>query len=285
MAVETRPLHPVKTRGLILSALLVFTAVAWWTGRSANPHSQTVVAVDPPNAGGSPAAPKQWVDAAPGVRGNDDRAEPSTRLETAPDTTAEASFSRYVAGKYRFLEMSEGLRAALMARERVAVAINTAKQGNDAATRDAIPMREAELAALDRKIGTLLRAGDLAAFEVLKDSDIEQFQLDDYAGGVSAIAPLSHADQKAILYAKLGHRQRFREVLARSGLTRGDLSSSERRQAFADVSRALDQATNQYLQEVRQYLYNEEQFALLRNYESTERDAELEKLRDIANLE
>jgi hypothetical protein len=285
MAVETRPLHPVKARGLILSAVLAFTAVAWWSGRYASPQSQTVMAADPSNAGASPAPPTHRADAAPGVHADDNRVGLAARADTATDAAADASFSRYVAGKYRFLETSEELRAALLARERIAVAINTAKQGNDTAARDAIPMRQVELAALDRKIGTLLRAGDLAAFEVLKDSDIEQFQLDDYAGGVSAIAPLSDADQKAILYAKLGHRQRFREVLAQSGLMRGDLSPGERRQAFADVSRALDQAKNQYLQEVRQYLYNEEQFSLLRNYESTEHDAELEKLRGIANLE
>jgi hypothetical protein len=67
-----------------------------------------------------------------------------------------------------------------------------------------------------------------------------------------------------------------------AGLLRGGSSASERRHAFAEVSHALGDARNQYPQEARQYLYNEEQFALLRNYETTEYEAELEKLRGIA---
>ena len=150
------------------------------------------------------------------------------------------------------------------------MAINTAKQSSDPAEKEAIPARLAELAALDQKIGTLLRPGDLAAFEILKDSDVEQFQLDDYAGGVSAVAPLSDADRKSILYTKLVHRQRFRQVLAESRLMSGELNASERQYAFAEVSRALEASRDNYLQEVRQYLYNEEQFTLLSNYENTE---------------
>ena len=42
----------------------------------------------------------------------------------------------------------------------------------------------------------------------------------------------------------------------------------ERKPAFAEVSRALEASRDSYLQEVRQYLYNDEQFALLRNYEN-----------------
>ena len=48
------------------------------------------------------------------------------------------------------------------------------------------------------------------------------------------------------------------------------------------MSRALEASRDSYLQEVRQYLYNDEQFTLLRNYETTEFNAELEKLRRIA---
>jgi hypothetical protein len=176
----------------------------------------------------------------------------------------------------------EKLRTALLERERVAVAINTAKQGNDTAAKRAIPAQQAELAALDQKVGTLVRPGDLATFEVLKDSDIEQFQLDDYAGGISNIAPLSDADRKAILHTKLVHRQRFRQILTESRLMRGELDASGRRHAFTEVGRALGEARDQYLREARQYLYNDEQFALLRNYENSEYDAELEKLRGIA---
>jgi hypothetical protein len=138
---------------------------------------------------------------------------------------------------------------------------------------------------MDQKIGKLLQPGDLATFEVLKDSDIEQFQLDDYAGGVNAVAPVSDADRRSILYTKLVHRQRFRQVLADSRLMTGELNASERRYAFADVSRALRDSRDAYLQEVRQYLYDDEQFTLLSNYENSEYSAELEKLRGITQRE
>ena len=49
------------------------------------------------------------------------------------------------------------------------------------------------------------------------------------------------------------------------------------------MSRALRESRDSYLQEVRQYLYNDEQFALLSNYENSEYAAELEKLRGIAS--
>jgi hypothetical protein len=64
-----------------------------------------------------------------------------------------------------------------------------------------------------------------------------------------------------------------------------ELNAGERRQAFGEVSRALAIYRDHYLQEVRQYLYNDEQFSLLSNYEKTEFAAELDKLRGIAGAE
>jgi len=281
MAASVKRLHSMNLLGVIIPALLVFLGAGWWANRS----------VDDPAAGPAPAAAasanadSEWPRLVPRDSAEGTRAESTPR---APGD-AEASFGAYVDGKYRFLfdsdlttEAGDKLRAALLERERVAVAINTTRQSSDADAKEAIPRQQAELAVLDRKIGSLLRPGDLAAFDVLKDSDIEQFQLDDYAGGISAIAPLDDAGKKAILYTKLAHRQRFRQVLAESGLMRGDLNAGERRQAFAEVSRALRDSQASFLQEVRQYLYNDEQFNLLSNYENSEYDAELEKLRGIA---
>ncbi|HEX8031222.1 MAG TPA: hypothetical protein VF491_22290 [Vicinamibacterales bacterium] len=274
---EAGTLTSANLRGVLIPALLVFVGVVWWAGR---------------NAADSPAQEPAPVDARPFAEtqsawprltsGSDRRAEPSAS-QAAIEVGAEASFGAYVDGKYRFLEPSEKLRAALLAREKVAVAINTARQSNDATAKESIPQQLAELAALDQKVGTLLRPGDLATYEVLKDSDVEQWQLDDYAGGVSNVAPLNDDDRRAILYTKLTHRQRFRQVLADSGLLGGGLNATERQYAFNEVSRALGESRDSYLREVRQYLYNDEQFTLLSNYENTEYADELEKLRGIAS--
>lgn len=279
MAADTRPLHSMSLRGVIIPALMVFAAVVWWAGRGGN--LQTVDSLSASEA--SPSATHSELEQF--AIGSDERPDLAPPAQAAVEVGADASFGAYVDGKYRFLEPSEKLRAALLARERIAVAINTSRQSNDAAAKEAIPNQLAELAALDQKIGTLLRPRDLATFEVLKDSDIEQFQLDDYAGGVNTVAPLSDSDRKAILYTKLVHRQRFRQVLADSGLMRGGLNASERQYAFEEVSRSLSESRDSYLQEVRQYLYNDEQFALLSNYENSEYAAELEKLHGIAKGE
>ena len=275
----------MSLRNVIVPALVVFVAVAWWASRNGDEPSSGAAPTNPASA---PAARNESPGAVASNRGDD-----TARVQPAENGAAEDSLGTYADGKYRFLFGDSGqspqdaarLRSALLARERIAVAINTAKQSSDPAEKAAIPGHLAELAALDQKIGTLLRPGDLATFEILKDSDVEQFQLNDYAGGVSAVAPLSDADRKSILYTKLVHRQRFRQVLAESRLMSGELNASERRYAFAEVSRALEASRDNYLQEVRQYLYNEEQFILLSNYENSEFAAELEKLRGIANGE
>jgi hypothetical protein len=276
---ETRTLHPVNLRGVIIPALAVFVAVAWWASRGDEPHMSGSPSA---SAASTPATQSDWPQF---LTGNDANHDQAPGANAAVEVGADATFGAYVDGKYRFLEPSEKVRAALLAREKIAVAINTARQSSDPAAKEGLPALLAELAAIDQKIGALLPAGDLAGFEVLKDSDAEQFQLEDYAGGVNAVAPLSDADRKAILYTKLTHRQRLRQVLADSGLKSGNLNARERQQAFAEVSRALMESRDNYLQEVRQYLYNDEQFALLSNYENTEYADELEKLRNIANGE
>lgn len=287
MAADLGSMQSMSMRAVIIPALLMFIAVTWWASRdSGDPQAIELASVAPASP---PRVQSQWQAA--------ESASRETAADAAIDEVGEEggheSLRPYVDGKYRFLfgdsaqspEATENLRAALLAREIIAVAINTARQSSDPATKQAIPHHLAELSVMDQKIGTLLPSGALAAFEVLKDSDVEQFQLDDYAGGVNAVAPLSDADRKAILYTKLVHRQRFRQVLADSGLMRGDLNASERHFAFAEVSRSLKASRDSYLQEVRQYLFDDEQFALLSNYENSEYSAEIEKLRGIARGE
>jgi hypothetical protein len=197
----------------------------------------------------------------------------------------------YTEGKYRFLfagmlqrnAANETLQKALLEREHLAVALNTARQGLDVAAREEIPRIETALTNTDFRIRALLHPTDYAAYEALKNSDVEQFQLDDYAAGISHIAPLSDADRRAILLTKLNYKRSFRQILLDSGLLRSDLTSTQREQLYAGVSRALEEYRNSYLEEVRQYLLDDEQYALLRNYESSEFSAELAKLQSIAS--
>jgi hypothetical protein len=269
---------------VIAGALLAITLAGSWAIRGGGETMQ-IVGNAPAEA---PTAGSRTDDTARPVRSTS-----ASGADLAGVDEPAAEFRKYVDGKYRYLFKDAArsahdlaaLHAALLERERVAVAINTARQSSDPAEQDALPGRQAQLAEVDRKIGVLLPAADLAAFDVLKDSDIEQFQLDDYAGGIANVAPLGETDKQSILYTKLVYRQRFRQVLNDSGLMRGDLGAAERKIVFGDVSRALKEYRANYLHEVRQYLYNDEQYTLLENYENSEYTAELEKLRSIAALD
>jgi len=217
---------------------------------------------------------------------------------TRPSTVAQAGqpdssqqFRIYVDDKYRnfYRDVTgarlDALRAALMEREQLVAQINTAKQSADAAAKGSVPALEVHKAELDRNIESLLPPGQIASFEAQKDADIERFQLEDYAGGIANVAPLSEADKQAILGTKLAYRERFKRVLADSRLMGGELNGTERLLAFNEVARALKDYQQNYLQEVRQYIYNDEQYTLLTNYETTEYNAELAKLRAIAELD
>lgn len=267
---------------LFIAGAATFAATAWWAAResfpAAVPFLQSPVAAPLDHRAATRNDASGNSSAAP-----DGPANASTRVP-------EAGFAAYVSGKYAVLfheptgsaRDDARLLEALLVRERLAVAINTARQGTDEAAQAAVPAQVAALAALDGQLVSLLAPADLAAFEVLRDSDMEQFQLDDFAGGIRDVAPLSEPDRRTILYTKLVHRQKFRRVLDESGLMRGELGPVERRYAFDAVSRALGDAKRDFLAEARQYLYDDRQYALLSNYEDSEYTAELEKLRDIA---
>lgn len=202
----------------------------------------------------------------------------------------DASLVRYAIDKYEALLAGPlmrpvpdaELRNALLEREALAVALNTARQQPHSGADASLPQREAALAQAETRIRDLLHPSDYALFAALKDSDTEQFQLDDYAGGIRNVAPLSAENRRAILLTKLACKQRFREILVASGILRSDASAAERRAALSSITPALEEYRRNYLQEVRQYLYDDEQYTLLMNYESSEFDAELAKLRSMA---
>lgn len=188
----------------------------------------------------------------------------------------ESTIAEYTAEKYqyllddlRYLEAAqvEQLRRSLLDRERLA------GQASDPAA----------MARVEDGIRALLRPADYATYETLRESDLELYKLNEYAAGISNVAPLSAADRKSILKTKLAYKERFRQLLADSALQRTDLSVAEREYAYSVTSSALEGYRRSYLQEVRQYLTNEEQFALLSNYETTEFKAELARLRTMVD--
>ena len=280
-------------RGMTIGAALTFGAVLWWATRGTESDADGSARLrDAPASHAKAYTTGTW--AAPADKDDPAGAPLSADVIVPPpldgdQAAADASFERYVSGKFHFLTQSLGrsprtpdVHAALLQRERLVAAINTAKQGSDPAARAALLQQQQELAAADRRIAQMLPATAIAVFEVLKDSHIEQFQFEEFAQGITNVSPLQEAERKALLFSKLAARRRFREVLEQTGLMRDDLRPEQRQGALAEVSRALRESRDSFLQEARQHLPDEQRYSLLANYENTEFDQELEKLRRIA---
>lgn len=281
-------------RGMAIGAALTFGAVLWWASRGTEPVADGSARLrEAPASHADASSANTWT--APADK-DDPAAAPLPDEATADvfhddsQLASDLGFDRYVSGKYRYLlesldrspRGSEPLRAALTERERVQVKVNTAKQSADEALRAALPDLVRELAAADARIAHLLPAADITAFNVLKDSQIEQFQLDDFAQGVSNVAPLGESERRALMFSKLTSRARFREVLEQSGLMRDDFTPAQRQAAMPAVSRALRESRDSFLLEARQHLGDEQRYELLANYENTEYTEELAKLERIA---
>jgi hypothetical protein len=200
----------------------------------------------------------------------------------------QSTVAGYIAQKYQLLfdelrHLDAGrlaeLQRALLLRERLAAELGTAGQAMQSAAGEELSAQETALAKVEGQIRAMLHPADFASYEMLRESDLELFRLNEYAAGIDNVAPLSEADRKSILRTKLAYKQRFRRLLDDAGLERADLSAAEREYAYLVTSRALDDFRRGYLQEVRQYLSNEEQYALLSNYEATEFKAEMGRLR------
>jgi hypothetical protein len=211
-------------------------------------------------------------------------------LPVQPADPEQSTVAEYVSQKYQLLfdelrhldasRLTE-LQRVLLLRERLAGELNTARQAAQSPAGDKLSALETALASVEGQIRATLHPADHASYEMLRESDLELFRLNEYAAGIGNVAPLSEVDRKSILRTKLAYKQRFRRLLQDSGLERADLSAAEREYAYLVTSRALDDFRRGYLQEVRQYLSNEEQYALLSNYEATEFKAETDRLQAI----
>jgi hypothetical protein len=134
-----------------------------------------------------------------------------------------------------------------------------------------------ELGAIEAQIGELLGAGGYQQYQILKDSDIEQHHLEEFANGIRDYAPITPEQDKALLFAKLRHKQIYEMALRDSSFYQERLTPEEREYAQSVINRALETYKNNYLMEATQFL-SESQLSLLKKYEATEFNWELERL-------
>lgn len=263
-----------------ITAIAVGVAAAWIMGVRERPAPvQQEVARAPVND--RPAVDLPELAAAYGERS--ERAQKAT--DAVEDPGSDPGLSEFVDWKYRWLiealQESErpALRAALRRREHVAVAINTAVQRHDPAAKIDLPALGSQLAQAEQRLRGLLHPETFAEYALLKNADAELYRLKEYSDGISNVAPLSAAQQRAVLFAKLMYKQQYEQMLADSGLETSDLPPSQRRYAYESVARELDSYRNNFLAQAQQALDGEEQYALLQNYENTEFAEDLAKLR------
>lgn len=129
----------------------------------------------------------------------------------------------------------------------------------------------------DAHVNELLSPREREYYQALKESDLEQHQVAEYVGGVGNVAPLDPGQERQVLDAKLRQKQRYTATLRDAGLDRETLSDAERRYAQAQVAEALKGYRDDFLLEVSPSLTSE-QYTLLKNYETTEYQRELERL-------
>lgn len=135
----------------------------------------------------------------------------------------------------------------------------------------------ASKATTDVQVSEMLSPREREYYEALKDSDLEQHHVAEYVGGVGNVEPLDPRQERQILDAKLRQKQRYAATLRDAGLDREQLSEAERQYARAQVAGALKGYLDDFLMEVSPSLTSE-QYMLLRNYETTEYQRELERL-------
>lgn len=129
----------------------------------------------------------------------------------------------------------------------------------------------------DARVSEMLSPRERDYYDALKDSDVEQHHVSEYVGGVGNVEPLDPHQERQILDAKLRRKQRYAATLRDAGLDRETLSQTDRQYAHAQVAEALKGYLDDFLMEVSPSLTSG-QYALLKNYETTEFQRELERL-------
>jgi hypothetical protein len=265
---------------VVTAAFAMFAVMCWWSAREITPGAGP--AQEPVDSG---MYGVRWV---PG-HANEVRRDSSPAAASEP-LGRDEGLQDHVAEKYRFLlddvgddDLRARLQGMLLARESIAVALNTLRQDRDTA-RAMLAELDAALIRVDSEVIASLPPGLHRSFVLLRHSDMEQFQLDDYAAGTAAVAPLDEAARRAVLFAKLEHREPFRDALSSTGFLQ-TRQPELRRAALAAVTAALEQSHAAFLASVQPHLRDDEQYALLENYEATELRGELRKLRELAEVD
>lgn len=204
------------------------------------------------------------------------------------------SLEDIVARKYRFLfsymnlneSDRETLRQLLMERESVALKLSDARRYGDESGVSSMDIWDLEyaLAELDEGIEEFLKGEHAERFALLKNSEEEQEQFNQYTLGVNGLFPLNSDQQEVVLFSRLRHKQNFEQSLEASGLDQDfPLNKAQQDALLAKVEMAAQRYKHSFLQEVRDDLDHDnfpmDQYTMLENYTNTEFQKLMDTLR------
>ena len=132
-----------------------------------------------------------------------------------------------------------------------------------------IDAQQEALANIDNNIKALLGPSPSYTFDLLKNSDSEQQQLNELTTKLEAVAPITDEQKKTLLLSKLTHKKGFEDTLATYKSHTNNADESDRKVAFKVISESLQRYRDGYLDEAAQYV-DEQQLAGLMDYEAIE---------------
>ena len=198
--------------------------------------------------------------------------------------------------KYRFLlaklELSpaekQHLLQLLIQREGVALALRDAELFADELNLDPNKVSDLkwELNILDEQIADILDDSDNGErYALLKDSENEQQEFNQYTLGVTGLFPLEQPQQEAVLMSKLKHKQTFETALTEAGFNlEYPLSEAQQQSLLENLEQAAYRYKESFLDDVRPHLdhsnFPMDQYTMLENYTKTEFSQLVNNLRE-----
>jgi hypothetical protein len=195
------------------------------------------------------------------------------------------SLEEIVSRKYRFLLLRldlgpnkiNELKVLLLQREELVLKIKDGKEFAEETgiTQEEIWQMEYLLEDIDNRIEQMLELNNSERYAVLKNSDEEQKQINQYTLGVSGLFPLDIEQQEKVLFVRLKHKEAFEKKLKAYGIDMNyPLTKEQRKALLYDVKMAALRYKHGFLMEVRKELVHDsypfDQYTLLENYTNTE---------------
>lgn len=178
------------------------------------------------------------------------------------------------------------LRTLLEKREKLALKIRDGKEyfPESGITQEDIWKMEEQLADIDIQIEQLLDSENLDRYVLLKNSDIEQKQFNQYSLGVSGLFPLDVEQQESVLFARLRHKAIFDNTISTLDIEADyPLTKEQRDSLLKQIEMAAMRYKHGFLMEAHTLLDHDsfpmDQYTLLENYTNTEFTKMIDKLR------